>query len=437
MSGNDTSLLRLLELASKVADQAAIYSRDSVSDGVTFADSRLKDIDSGFESGVNLLLLKDGKLGYSYTRNLVDPEGLVQDVLASLRAGPDAGFDLPEVGKLPRLDTFDPGIEQASSRVMVEECERVCGILAARTRAQANAYAMRDVTTIRVLNSRCTDLSATFSFYASSASVVYPGTYAGVARLADGKTFVSFPGEELDFIADVYNRSGTEVKPGSGPKKMLFVPETFTALVSRLTAGTNGKSVYEKVSPLRDKLGAKVFSDKVTITDEPLNDSVAGARSFDDEATPCRNLPVVENGVLKSFYTDRFYAWKLGLEPNGHGFRPGVGARAVPALDHLRMKPGTSSFADMVRMMDEGIIVCGVMGAHSGNILNGDFSVGISPGLYVKSGEIVGRVKDAMAAGNVYDTLNRVIAVEDKLHTTWMGRFPAVLLDNVSFAAQA
>jgi PmbA protein len=83
--------------------------------------------------------------------------------------------------------------------------------------------------------------------------------------------------------------------------------------------------------------------------------------------------------------------------------------------------------------MDRGVIVIGVLGAHSGNILNGDFSVGLSPGLYVENGEIVGRVGDGMVAGNIYDLLKNVAAIEDRIHEP-NGRslFPCVLFDDVS-----
>jgi len=87
-------------------------------------------------------------------------------------------------------------------------------------------------------------------------------------------------------------------------------------------------------------------------------------------------------------------------------------------------------------MVDKGIILVGVMGAHSGNIPNGDYSVGVSPGLYVEKGEIVGRVKDVMVAGNVYDTLKKVIAIENRLHPCWGGRMPAILCDNISVSSK-
>jgi PmbA protein len=64
---------KLLELAVKSADAAEVYATDSVSDGVEFANGKFKNIESGMQSGVSLRLLKDGRLGSAYTRNLIDP----------------------------------------------------------------------------------------------------------------------------------------------------------------------------------------------------------------------------------------------------------------------------------------------------------------------------------------------------------------------------
>lgn len=85
-------------------------------------------------------------------------------------------------------------------------------------------------------------------------------------------------------------------------------------------------------------------------------------------------------------------------------------------MTHLTIKPGDTSFADMVKSMEKGLIVEGALGAHSGNIPNGDYSIGADPALYVENGEIVGRAKDVMVAGNIYDTLKHVVALEDSLH---------------------
>ena len=111
-----------------------------------------------------------------------------------------------------------------------------------------------------------------------------------------------------------------------------------------------------------------------------------------------------------------------------------VTTRPGPALPHLTVVPGEESFDDLVRQIDRGIILESTLGAHSGNIPNGDYSVGVNPALYVENGEIIGRVKEAMVSGNAYETLSQVIAVGREVSTGYGGRMPAILCDDVSVA---
>ena len=179
-----------------------------------------------------------------------------------------------------------------------------------------------------------------------------------------------------------------------------------------------------------------MLSEKLTLKDEPLDDSLPGARAFDDEGTPCRELKLFERGVLRGFCSDRFYAHKTGTEPTGHGYRGDVTERPGPSLEHLTISPGEHSLASLLKLLGRGVVVAGVMGAHSGNLLHGDYSIGLAPGLWVEDGAIIGLVKDALVSGNVYEDLKNVVAVGDKVYDAPMGRFPALLLDKVSFTAR-
>jgi len=247
----------------------------------------------------------------------------------------------------------------------------------------------------------------------------------------------------LNYILDTYNKSLKEAFPKGGRMKVLFLPETMYTLIWRLKDGTNGKNIYEQVSPIKDKLGQKILSEKLNIVDEPLNDSIPNSRVFDDEGIPCQNLTLIEAGVLKNFYADLNYAQKLNVKPSGHGYKTNISSKIIPLPCHLTIKPGKKSLTELIKAMDKGIIVAGVMGAHSGNILNGDFSVGLSTGIYVENGEIVGRVKDAMVAGNIYEVMKNVIDIEDTvypahsaMYPATMGMLPAVLFDDVSVATK-
>lgn len=426
---------RLLDIARRQADDVTVYAASDAEDSVGFENGKLKSADSGMSSGTALTVVKAGKQGFAYTRNLIDREGLVRDAVAALAGGVESAGPLPAPAKLPTLDTA-VAAHEGGNAVLVDECRRLVDYLSSRVKGQVNVAAGRGVSELRVLTSSGVDARARFSNYFAMAAVLYPGTYAGIRQVTTAKAFRQFPESDLQFVADTYNASLTEARARPGRTRVLFLPSAVYALVWRLTAATNAKSVYEKVSPLCGKVGERLLGEQVTLFDNALDDSLPGARAFDDEGTPCRNLTLFDRGVLKGFYNDRFYARKTGTEPTGNGYRGNVTMRPVPSLEHLAMAPGDKPLAELLKMMGTGAIVAGVLGAHSGNILNGDYSVGLAPGLWVEDGRITGVVKDAMVAGNVYEDLTNVIAVGDKVEDAPMGRFPALLLDNVSFAAR-
>jgi len=89
-----------------------------------------------------------------------------------------------------------------------------------------------------------------------------------------------------------------------------------------------------------------------------------------------------------------------------------------------------------VKSIDRGIIIEGALGAHSGNIPNGDLSIGANPALYIENGEILGQVKDVMVAGNIYEMFKNVIDVSDTLYFSYSGLMPAILFDDVSVSTK-
>ncbi len=428
---------RLLDVARAHADKVEVFSKESLSDEVKFENSRLKDIDSSRRSGIDLTLIKDGKLGHAYTRNLVDREELVSNALAAMSGGVEAGYELATPSQPAPLHTYDASIEALDTARITDECERICDFFAGKTEGELDVVAAREVTSYRLLTSSGTDVASRESGYFSYAGLRFPGGYSAIRRVTVGKSFVPAEDAGLARILSTYEAARDEVTVEPGKKRVLFLPEVVYGLMWRLQAGTSGKNVYEKTSPLTERLGERIVSRRLTVEDLPLNDSWPGARAYDDEGTMCRDTRLIEEGVLSGFYYDRHYGWRAKAEPTGHGYRPSVGSRVGPTLKHLSIRPGDSSLDEMFKLLGTGIVVAGAMGAHSGNILNGEYSIGLSPGLYVEGGEIVGRVKDAMVAGNAYETLNEVVAVGDTLYPGFAGWFPAILCDNVSFAMRS
>jgi PmbA protein len=431
---------QLLEKAQKTANQSEIYLLETEHDHIQFENGRLKDMESKTQSGLSLRIIKNGFLGFAYTKNLLNPAELLQQALDSLQGKVEASFDFPQNRALPSLNAYDPLLETIPNTELVEEGLRVCDYLKSKAEGEINVSIQRSLYNMKLLNSQGFEQSMKGSSYNLNVSLLFPGSQAGLDRHIMEKGFQPIPVETLEVLQKMFNQSLKEIRPKPGKMKTLFFPETLYALIWRIEAAVNGKNIFEKTSPTLNKLGIRLFDSRITLYDDPLNERRPLARSFDDEGTPCRLFPIIDQGVLKNGYVDLFYAGKLKVPPTGHGYKSAtwggetIALRPKPALEYLYLKPGDKSFSDLIRSMDRGIMVAGVLGAHSGNILNGDFSMGLAPAIYVENGEIVGRVKDAMAAGNIYETLKEGVVLEDTAHPTYGGNFPSALLDRVNLA---
>jgi PmbA protein len=433
---------KLLEMASRVCDQVEIYSLEEIADGVSFENAKLKEIDSTNQYGLSLRMIKDGKLGFAYTKNLTNREGLLQNAMDSLKGGVEGLFDFPSTQEARSPETYDVSVESLSNTALVQECQRVCDRIVRNTKGQVNMSAYRAIAHRRVINSRGTDLSGRSSVYSLAADILFPGSYSAVHRRVINKKFVKTPDDTLQFLLDLYNQAESEAKLKAGKMKVLFLPETLYTLIWRLQSAANGKNIYQKVSPLMAKMNEEIFDKQLTIYDDPLDDRVPWARGFDDEAVSCRRFPIIEKGTLKNFYYDLFYGKKMGTPSTGHGYKSSmwggetVSFKPFPSLSHLFIQPGRGSLSEMIATMKKGVIVAGALGAHSGNILNGDYSIGLAPGLYVEDGRIVGHVKDAMVAGNIFETMKRVAEIENEQHPGSGGMYPAILFEDVNVASK-
>lgn len=432
---------RLLEMAKKVCDQAEIYSIDNKQNVVSFENAKLHEIDTKFQSGVSLRIVKDGKLGFAYTRNLINREELLQNALNSLKGGVTAEYEFPLTKDLPKLNTYDTAIESTSSNQMVEECGRVCDALK-KTNGEVSATAYTSTETIRLINTKGTDVTNKSSHFGVYASISYPGSASGIGRVSSAKKFEKMPDNLINETVELYNLSSKEVSAKGGKMKVMFMPNSLYSLTWRIESGTSAKSVYEKISPVASKVGEKIFSDKITVYDDPLNDKYPGARAFDDEGVAVNKMNIIENGVLKTFYCDLNYAKKLNTKSTGHGYRSAqwesdtITLKPTPSLSYITFKTGNKSFKELVKSIDRGIIIEGALGAHSGNIPNGDLSIGANPALYVENGQILGQVKDVMVACNIYELFKNVIDVSDTLYHSYSGLMPAILFDNVNVATK-
>ncbi|MDM8000593.1 MAG: metallopeptidase TldD-related protein, partial [Dehalococcoidia bacterium] len=206
--------------------------------------------------------------------------------------------------------------------------------------------------------------------------------------------------------------------PG-GSLPVIFTPQgVVSGLIAPLTVAFNGRFALQKVSPLVGKVGQKVFSSLLTLRDDATLDFRPRSRPCDDEGIASRNTYLVREGVVGGFLYDLQTAGMAGVQSTGSGDRVGASLPA-PSASNIVIEPGAVSLADMVRGVKEGLLVEQLMGASQTNVLGGDFSGNVLLGYKIENGEIVGRVKDTVVSGNVYEALNQIEAVGSEAR--WVG----------------
>lgn len=202
-------------------------------------------------------------------------------------------------------------------------------------------------------------------------------------------------------LADLHPR---KIEPFSGD--IILAPEAVSLLVGEpLTFSANANNVYKGQSLLAGKLEEKIASDAVTIRDNCIIQGDFNASSFDREGAPHQNLPIVENGVLKSFLYDTQAANRDSVLSTGNA----TGTfREIPKIGvtNFMIEKGSQALDTMVEEIEKGLLINRFSGASSQ--VSGDFSGAVKGAQFIKSGEIQYPVKEATIAGNVFELLHNI-----------------------------
>lgn len=416
----------LLELATKCgAEVAEVYQSRSLSRPVFFEANRLKQLESAQSEGTALRLWREGRPGLAVAYGPVEPQALVERALAL------SNLNEPESIELGSGSTYYPDLGEA---VPVEQLvdwgkQAIALVRDAYPEVIVSAEWDSEIETIRLVNSLgldCHYTDTTLSCYLS-AEWIRGDDFLSVS---DGQTQRGslHPEKIASQILQRLSWVKENVASPTGRVPVLFTSKAADMLWSTVQAALNGKRVMERASPWAERLGQSVMSEAITLSQEP--DAGPFSCPFDDEGTPTQPLVFIQKGMLQHFYCDRTTGSKLGTGTTGNGFRPGLGSYPTPGLFNLLVQPGNSSLLDLIAQLSDGLVVDQMLGG--GGSISGDFSINVDLGYHVKNGQIVGRVKDTMVAGNIYTALKQLVALGSD--TDWNGSCytPSLIVEGLS-----
>jgi PmbA protein len=222
---------------------------------------------------------------------------------------------------------------------------------------------------------------------------------------------------DLEDPETIGRRAGERVVARLNPRQVdtasnvtvVYDPRVARGFAGTIAGAINGASVARKSSFLWEKMGQKILSPNITITDDPQIVRGPSSRPFDGEGIAGEKLTMIENGVLKQWFLSTSVAREIGLTTNGRGVRGGTSVGA--SSTNLALEPGTMTPEELIAGVGNGFYVTELIG-HGTNLLTGEFSCGAS-GFWIENGQKTFAVSEVTIASNLNDMFMRVTPAND------------------------
>lgn len=430
----------VLEQALKVTKDVEVFHVQSHDTPAIFEANRLKLLKTRETTGIALRIIKNGKIGFAATTNMNNIEGLINAATEVIPFGAKAHLEFPPNHRYPSVDSHDPEVDRISSDEMIHMGQMLIDtIRRANPKVQCDGRITKGMSTITILNSNGAHMSYTKSVFGVSiegtlvrgSDMLFVGDSQSSCRPIRDTSSVR---KSVEYQIDC----ASSIAPAlTGSLPVIFTPQGVAeTILGPLLAGFNGRTILQGASPLVSQFGKQIVDERFSMWDDPTIPYRPGSAIADDEGVPSQRKALIDRGFVSSFLYDLQTAGQAGTTTTGNASRSLVSPPS-PAPTVLLIDEGNISYYDMVKDIEDGIIVERLLGSGQGNVLSGDFNANVLLGYRIKHGDIIGRIKDTVISGNSYDVLNNISGIGNDAR--WLGgnvKTPSIMCSNVSVSAK-
>ena len=357
-----------------------VYACNSESNTLKLDEGKLESYNIKEIFGVSIRGLYQGKMGYVYTETLEENE--VEEILHQLVENTKL-LDMTEpefmyeggasYKSVPVVESDYKEHSTAEKIDLLKKLEKET--LATSDKIKKIGYCEYDEVSkeINILNSKGLNLNKKYS---------YVEAFVGALAEENDQTVmgysvdVNFKLNDLDtnkIVKEASEMAVSQLGAGSvnsGRYPVVLKRDVATPILAAFSSIFEGSSALLKTTILTDKIGQKVFSDNVTIYDDPFYSDSLIKVAFDDEGVPCRTKKIVEKGVFKGFLHNLKTANYFNVEPTGNGFKEGVAGKIGTGPTNMFIEPGNLTKDEIIeRLANSGVrvIVAGLDQDFRGN----------------------------------------------------------------------
>lgn len=411
---------------SKGVEDIEIYIIEAKTISVEVNSGEVEGLEESSTSGYGVRLIKDGRLGFSYSTIPDEVDKVLLRAIESARfVGPDESLIFPEPsGFYHNVNIFDPAIDSANRAFIIDaarELEKAAFKADDRIKKTRKASVTLTSSKKTLTNSRGINLS--FKSTTCICQIMVVAEQNGESQSAwefEGSRYL----KDISF-KDVGERAAKKAVSLLGSRKIsprksvvLFEPSVASEFLGFLASSFSGEEVLKGKSMLIGKIGQRVFSPLIDIIDNALLPGKLGTRPFDAEGVSSRINQLVSEGIVHGYLHNTYTAKRTSSINTANATRSSYADLPLVGISNFYIAPSTKTtpfpVSEMLNAEKELLYVLELMGMHTANPVTGDFSIGVS-GLWIKNGSPIFSVKEAMIAGNVIDLFSKIIAVGDDL----------------------
>ncbi len=211
-------------------------------------------------------------------------------------------------------------------------------------------------------------------------------------------------------------------KVATGKYNIIFTKSAVLSLWGHLSSAISGGMIYRKRSFLCDALGSRIFSDRLSIHEDPFVIKGNASRNYDSDGVRVSASDIISDGVLEQYLLSTYSSRKLKTRSNGHA--SGIHNWIIDFKGEKR------SFKELLKDVGEGIVVTGLMG-QGVDMVSGNYSRG-AEGYYFKNGEFVHAVDGITIAGNLKDMFLNICAMADDVDERFKVKTGSLLIPNMA-----
>lgn len=201
-------------------------------------------------------------------------------------------------------------------------------------------------------------------------------------------------------------------------------------IITHLVDMLAGSAIRNKMSCLENKLNKQVFSNKITIVEEPTNKKYPGYRLFDDEGEDTIDKTIIDKGRVNTYLYNIKEAKMAKTKSTGNGYG-NINVR------NMYLKPGKKSNEELIQELGDGLYITDYMGSQNTaiNNTNGNISLQVF-GFIVKDGKIVKGFTPVIMTTTIFELLSNIEEIgNDLVFTNINVASPSLLIKDISIAS--